>query len=105
MTTLSTIRTIALSATLLTCGTAPLLAEAPSAPTVAVQIAVLDLTRESDRRVLDRRIADAVEQVCTTGRIQSLPETTAMQACRRAASERVAGEVALLQRQAQVAAR
>jgi UrcA family protein len=75
------------------------------APSVAVKTADLDLNRASDRRMLDRRVAAATQEVCSTGRVLSLPEPPAMKRCRNIALANANRQVAALRSSNQIATR
>lgn len=70
----------------------PALAQGPSARTVSVSD--LDLTRPDDMRVLNRRIAAAIEAVCPDGpRVSPLRHPDVIK-CRRIAAARAKPQIA-----------
>ncbi|MBO9712334.1 UrcA family protein [Sphingomonas sp.] len=84
---------------------APALATNPTAASVTIQTADLDLARPGDAARLERRIATATESVCGSYASARDGEDLQIKACRAQVASQIAPQVAALRARTQLANR
>jgi UrcA family protein len=99
-------RTILISLAAATLAAAsPALATGPTAGKTAIDLGRLDLSKPSDVRILDRRIAAAKEAVCGSYHQARDGEEDAIAACRADVARQIEPQLAKLRAEAQLAQR
>ena len=68
-------------------------------------VADLDLSRDRDVEIAERRVHAAIEQICSAGRVMSLPETPAARECRKTAEAQAEVQLASLREGRRLASR
>lgn len=97
------IASFAAAAALLTAG--PALATGPTATTVKISLAGLDLSKASDVRELDHRIAKATEAVCGSYLQARDGEDGRIAQCRAAVTRQIEPQLAALRAETRIAQR